>query len=151
MTILSVIPETEKRFAAREQERQANLAHIERGNILAIAANTPELLAQRLQRLHAEPERVQSLTREGLKFDAIGPGQTSSSFPRGLERVLDSNDLLGMRFFEQGLRVARAVGRVRSAASTPVISASARAFWCRRGCCSPTITCCPAQWRLAIR
>jgi V8-like Glu-specific endopeptidase len=112
MTILSVIPETEQRFAAREQERQANLAHIERGDILAIAANTPELLAQRLQRLHAEPDQVDTITREGLKFDAIGPGQSSSSFPRGLERVLDSNDLLGLRFFEQGLRVARAVGRV---------------------------------------
>lgn len=113
MTILSVILDTEQRFAARESERQTNLAHIARGDILAIAANTPELLAKRLQRLHAEPELVRSLTSEGLKFEPIGPGQTSSSFPRGLERVLNSNDLLGLRFFEQGLRVARAVGRVR--------------------------------------
>jgi V8-like Glu-specific endopeptidase len=33
-------------------------------------------------------------------------------FPRSLERVLHTNDLMGLRFLEQGLRVANAVGRV---------------------------------------
>ncbi|MFM7362450.1 MAG: trypsin-like serine peptidase, partial [Cyanobium sp.] len=65
-----------------------------------------------MQRLHADPARVVQLEKEGLHFDAPGPGQTPQQFPRSLERVLDTNDLMGLRFFEQGLRVASAVARV---------------------------------------
>ncbi len=112
MSILGVVAATEARFRQRERERESNLSRIAKGEILQIAANTPELVNKRLRRLHADPERVRALTSGGLRFDPQGPGRSPQSFPRALERVLDSNDLLGMRFFEQGLRAARAVGRV---------------------------------------
>jgi hypothetical protein len=65
-----------------------------------------------MERLHADPDFVLSLREKGLAFDPEGPGRTPRQFPRALEWVLDSNDLMGLRFFEKGLRVARALGRV---------------------------------------
>lgn len=112
MTILDVLTATEERFQQRQAERKHNLTSIQKREILKIPANTPELVAKRLLRLHADPFRVMQLEEEGLRFDAQGPGKTPEQFPRSLERVLNTNDLLGLRFFEQGLRVARAVGRV---------------------------------------
>jgi len=112
MSILGVVSATEARFQEREAERDNNLAHIENGEILRIPANTPDLVAKRLERLHADPARVEALRAEGLSFDPPGPGRSPQGFPRSLERVIDTNDLIGMRFFEQGLKVARAVGRV---------------------------------------
>jgi V8-like Glu-specific endopeptidase len=112
MTVLSVIPKTEERFKARARQRRSNLLHIKSGDILAINANTPELLRKRLLRLRADPEEVLALTREGQRFEPLGPGQSSRVFPRGFERILASNDLLGLRFLEQGLRVSQAVGRI---------------------------------------
>lgn len=53
-----------------------------------------------------------SLKHTGVAFDPQGPGRCPQQFPRALERVLDTNDLMGMHFFEQGLRVSRAVGRI---------------------------------------
>jgi V8-like Glu-specific endopeptidase len=112
MGILGVVAATEARFRQRERERDSNLTRIANGEILQIPANTPELVNKRLRRLHADPERVQALTTEGLRFDPQGPGRSPQGFPRALERVLDTNDLMGMRFFEQGLRAARSVARV---------------------------------------
>jgi V8-like Glu-specific endopeptidase/surfactin synthase thioesterase subunit len=112
MSILSAITATEERYQQRREERRENLARIKSGQILSIAANTPALVRRRMQRLHADPDFVLSLREKGLAFDPEGPGRAPQQFPRSLERVLDSNDLMGLRFFEQGLRVARAVGRV---------------------------------------
>ncbi|MFN7819264.1 MAG: trypsin-like peptidase domain-containing protein [Cyanobacteriota bacterium] len=112
MPILSVVPATEQRFQERLAERKKNLALIQKREILKIATNTPELVAKRLDRLHADPARVKQLEGEGLQFDPQGPGRTPQDFPRALERVLNTNDLMGLRFFEQGLRVARAVARL---------------------------------------
>jgi V8-like Glu-specific endopeptidase len=112
MSILGQVNATKQRYDARSAEREGNIARIEARDIFGIAANTPDLIRKRLRRLHADPERVDFLRREGLHFDPQGPGATADAFPRSLERVLDTNDLMGLRFFEQGLRVARAVGRV---------------------------------------
>lgn len=112
MSILDVIAATEQRFQVRLAERKKNLALIQKRAILKIAANTPDLVSKRLERLHADPARVMQLEKEGLHFDVPGPGQSPQQFPRSLERVLDTNDLMGLRFFEQGLRVASAVARV---------------------------------------
>ncbi|MFM9089673.1 MAG: trypsin-like serine peptidase, partial [Cyanobium sp.] len=122
MTLLDVLSATEERFRQRQGERQRNLVSIQRREIFKIAANTPERVAKRLQRLHADPARVMQLEEEGWRFDAPGPGQAPQQFPRSLERVLNTNDLLGLRFFEQGLRVARAVGRlhIRSERGQPL-------------------------------
>lgn len=112
MSILDVIAATEQRFQVRLAERKKNLALIQKRDILKIAANTPDLVSKRLERLHADPERVKALEGEGLHFDPQGPGRAPQQFPRALERVLNTNDLMGLRFFEQGLRVASAVARV---------------------------------------
>ncbi|MCS5697883.1 trypsin-like peptidase domain-containing protein [Cyanobium sp. FGCU-52] len=112
MSILREVTDTEQRYRERAAERNVNIARIDAHDILGIAANTPDLIRKRLRRLHADPERVETLRREGLHFDPQGPGATPAAFPRALERVLDTNDLMGLRFFEQGLQVARAVGRV---------------------------------------
>ncbi len=112
MSILSAITATEERYQERREERRENLAFIKSGQILSIATNTPAVVRRRMQRLHADPDYVLSLREKGLAFDPEGPGRAPQQFPRSLERVLDSNDLMGLRFFEQGLRVARAVARV---------------------------------------
>jgi|688.fasta_scaffold01941_8 hypothetical protein len=112
MSILSPITATEERYRQREAERESNRKAIKKGEILAIAANSSELVRRRMLRLHADPDFVLSLKGEGLAFDPQGPGTAPRQFPRALERVLDTNDLMGLRFFEQGLRVSRAVGRI---------------------------------------
>jgi V8-like Glu-specific endopeptidase len=112
MSILGAVTATEQRYRERALERERNIARIDAHDIFGIAANTPELISKRLRRLHADPERVEALRRQGRQFDPQGPGATAAAFPRALERVLDTNDLMGLRFFEQGLQVARAVGRV---------------------------------------
>lgn len=112
MPILGPISATEARYWQRDEMRESNLGAIERREILTIAANTPELVRQRIERLHADPDFVLSLKHNGVAFDPQGPGRCPQQFPRALERVLATNDLMGMRFFEQGLRVSRAVGRI---------------------------------------
>jgi V8-like Glu-specific endopeptidase len=113
MSILGPIAATEERYRQRLEERQSNLNAIQQGHILTIAANTPDAVRRRMQRLHADPDVVLGLQEQGLSFDPEGPGQSPRQFPRSLERVLDTNDLMGLRFFEQGLRVSRAVGRIQ--------------------------------------
>lgn len=112
MSILGQVTDTEQRYRERVSERESNITRIDVHDIFGIAVNTPDLIRERLRRLHADPERVDCLRREGLHFDPQGPGATPAAFPRALERVLDTNDLIGLRFFSQGLRVAQAVGRV---------------------------------------
>ena len=115
MSILDQVSDTEQRYRERAFERKGNIERIDDHDIFGIPVNTPDLIRKRLCRLHADPERVDFLLNKGLRFDPQGPGASSAAFPRGLERVLDTNDLMGLRFFEQGLRVARAVGRVHIA------------------------------------
>ena len=112
LSILSAITAKEERYQQRREERRDNLARIKSGQILSIAAHRTALVRRRMERLHADPDFMLSLREKGLAFDPEGPGRAPQQFPRFLERVLDSNDLMGLRFFEQGLRVARAVGRV---------------------------------------
>jgi hypothetical protein len=47
MTILGVVAATETRYHTREAERCATLAQLESGDVLHIAANTPDRVAQR--------------------------------------------------------------------------------------------------------
>ena len=118
MPILGPVTDTEQRYRERASEREGNIIRIDARDIFGIAVNTPDLIRERLRRLHADPERVDCLRREGLHFDPQGPGVTPGAFPRALERVLNTNDLIGLRFFEQGLRVAQAVGRVHIGGGT---------------------------------
>ena len=86
MTILGVVAATETRYHTREAERCATLAQLESGDVLHIAANTPDRVAQRLGRLGAATAAA----------------------------VLDASALRSPLFFAQGLRASRAVGRLRT-------------------------------------
>jgi hypothetical protein len=110
--ILGPICAKEARFRQRNGQRQSNLSAIQRREILTIAANTPKLVHQRMRRLHADPDFVLSLEHNGVAVEPQGPGRCPQQFPHALERVLATNDLMEMRFFEQGLRMSRAVGRI---------------------------------------
>jgi hypothetical protein len=75
MPILGPISATEARYRQRDVERQSNLGAIERREILTIAANTPELVRQRIERLHADPDFVLSLKHNGVAVEPQGPGR----------------------------------------------------------------------------
>ena len=65
MSILQEIKATEERFRQREKDRRSNLAKIAKGEIFAIAANTPEQVRRRISRLHADPDHVLPLQEKG--------------------------------------------------------------------------------------
>ena len=84
MPILGPVTDTEQRYRERASEREGNITRIDARDIFGIAVNTPDLIRERLRRLHADPERVDCLRREGLHFDPQGPGATPGAFPRAL-------------------------------------------------------------------
>ena len=70
MSILNELQATEERFRQREKTRRTNLEQIASGQIFNIAANGPERVRQRIQRLHANPDHVLALQGKGLAFDS---------------------------------------------------------------------------------
>ena len=97
------IQQTESRFAERQVIREEHEAKIREGAILA--ADSPERVRQRLQQVTRA-----IVETEGVGLPAAGP-------PAGpavtvIERILGKNDLMSVRYFELGLRVARSVGRI---------------------------------------
>jgi len=106
-----LLRDTTARYAERREQRDRTGRLIEERGVLA--ANDPELVAQRLDRLHADRQLVEQLEGMGRSFSPTGPGVAPRDFPRSLERVMGSNDLIGIRFLEQGVQVARAVARVQ--------------------------------------
>ena len=115
-----VLKQTEQRFARRTAEREQKDKLIREGKILD--ANPPELVERRMARLQADSRMVRAMIGEGLKFAPTGPGVSALGYPRALERVLGTNDLMGIGFFERGLRTARPVARlqIRTPRSAPV-------------------------------
>lgn len=115
-----VLKQTEQRFAHRGRERAKTGKLIQEGRILD--ANPPDLVERRMARLQADSRMVRAMIGEGLKFAPTGPGVSALGYPRALERVLGTNDLMGIGFFERGLHAARPVARlqVRTPGGTPV-------------------------------
>jgi len=105
----TIISETTKRYSERQWRREEIKAKISKDGILA--ANDRTLVAKRLARLGAKPELIEDLAR-GEPGLLKAEQEEASRSPRALERVMGSNDLIGFRFFEQGLQVGRSVGRV---------------------------------------
>jgi len=103
--------DTKARYEERSAQRNRTLQLIEEQGVLA--ANDPLLVAQRLDRLHADRQLVEQLAAMKRSFSPTGPGVAPHDFPRSLERVLGTNDLIGIRFLEQGMQAARAVARVQ--------------------------------------
>lgn len=107
----AVVEQTEKRFIDRQQKRTKNTELIKQGKIFD--ANPPELVERRMSRLKADSRMVKTLIREGLKFVPTGPSVTALGYPRALERVLGTNDLMSIGFFERGLHTAQSVVRIQ--------------------------------------
>jgi S1-C subfamily serine protease len=98
-----LIQQTESRFAERRTVREEREAKIREGAILQ--ADTPARVRQRLQRVARAV-----IETEGVGLPTSGP-------PAGpavtvIERILGKNDLMSVRYFELGIRVARSVGRI---------------------------------------
>lgn len=106
----TVLAETEARFKQRQQKRAKTQKLIAERRILE--ANPPDLVERRIARLQADPVVVKAIRSEGLAFERTGPGFSARSFPRALERVLGTNNLIGIGFLEQGLAAARSVALI---------------------------------------
>lgn len=109
----SVLAGTEQRYRQRNQARLKIQRLLEDRRI--VDANPPELVERRLARLKADPKMVKAIREQGLTFERAGPGFSSRTFPRALERVLGTNNLMGVGFLEQGLAVARSVALIHLA------------------------------------
>ena len=100
---------TEQRYVERTSERKRKIALIEAKEI--VEANPAELVKKRAARLKADPDVLQAIN-EGMKSRRPSEGFSATEFPRALERVLQTNDLMSIGFFERGLQVARPVARI---------------------------------------
>ena len=82
----------------------------------ALAADTPERLAKRLERLEVEPEVVEAVVAEragSVVFAEAPPApEVDERSALVLERLLGNNDLIGVGFLEAGYLAGRAVGRI---------------------------------------
>jgi len=107
----SQIAATTERYQKRTPYRSRNERLIDEGRPLE--ADSPERVMKFLARRGYTPDESTEVLRspeEGLP-DAPGP-LAGESGPDGLERILGTNDLVGVAFLERGLQVGRSVGRV---------------------------------------
>lgn len=87
------------------------LGAIRRREILTIAANTPELVRQHMQRLHADPDFVLSLKHNGVAFDPQGLQERLSAAGAGAARE-GMSDLISDHSIDQNLlQIGRQLGR----------------------------------------
>jgi S1-C subfamily serine protease len=98
-----LIQQTESRFAERQAIREEREAKIREGAVLQ--ADTPERVRHRLQ--HIARAVIET---EGVGLPASGP--PAGPGVQVIERILGKNDLMSVRYFELGVRVARSVGRI---------------------------------------
>jgi endonuclease G len=124
-----------ERIAASSGSREANIEALERGGISA--ANPPERVARRLDRLTryysgdrlpatteeaavvAEPEEVlTALGRRRFARDVPAAVDEAAAEAGGggagevLERIIETSELLAIRYLEGGVAASRAVGRI---------------------------------------
>lgn len=104
------LEQAKRRFEERLRARARNLRLIREGHPLQ--ADTPE----RVQKFLARRGFSNAQSAEFLRGDAeslMNAAVTGEQAePLGFERVLGTNNLMGVAFLEAGLRVARTVGRV---------------------------------------
>jgi V8-like Glu-specific endopeptidase len=94
------------RYKQREKERARNKRLIQEGRPLA--ADSPERVEKFLTRRGFGKDEVAAVMRQHHRRSrAAGPRE-----PIALERMLGTNDLIGVAFLERGLQVARSVGRI---------------------------------------
>lgn len=106
----TILAKTEQRFSERTKEREQKATFLNAGKIFD--ANPAELVERRLDRLRFDPHATRAILGEGLGFAPSLPGTATPGDPNALERVLGSNDLMGIQFLENGLTVSRPVARL---------------------------------------
>jgi endonuclease I/V8-like Glu-specific endopeptidase len=109
---LKALSATEARYQKSRGTREAREGPLARGSILE--ANDRHDLAKRLERLKVDPGTVRAVVAGEASYRMTGPPPTAAGAGGiTLERLLGSNDLMDVRFLEQGMRAARAVARVQ--------------------------------------
>src|SRR5882757_4394674 len=102
---------TTQRFEDRTKPRERNKRLIEQR--LWLKADSPDRVRKFLERRGFEGNEVDRLLEQQTSPE--GPTLESSSNenePYALERIMGTNDLLGVAFLQAGLRVSRTVARV---------------------------------------
>lgn len=108
----NILKQTEQRYFNRNRERNEKTKLIREGKIFE--ANPPELVENRLSRLNADSSTARAIISEGLKFTPTKPSvPPPRNFPIALERILGTNDFMGIGFLEKGLSISHAVARVQ--------------------------------------
>lgn len=92
-TFQALLDDTRSRYDNSTSRRERHIALIKQGQLAK--ANPTSLVEARLQRIRG------------------GRGASGSSVERGLERVLGRNDLMSVRFLEDGWQKSRAVARIQ--------------------------------------
>ncbi|MFC5847641.1 trypsin-like peptidase domain-containing protein [Deinococcus petrolearius] len=104
-----VLDETQARYLGRGDARQACRARLEEGGPLA--ADTPERAEARLTRLGVPLPEAQAVV-EGRADTLSVAARLGEDARLGLERVLGTNDLVGVAYLDRARAASRAVGRV---------------------------------------
>jgi V8-like Glu-specific endopeptidase len=97
---------TSSRYRQREKERTRNRRLIQEGRPLA--ADSPERVEKFLARRGLGKNEVASIMHQPRRRSRVVKPRESLA----LERMLGTNDLMGVAFLEGGLQVARSVGRI---------------------------------------
>jgi hypothetical protein len=100
------IEATASRYRQREKERTRNRRLIQEGRPLA--ADSPERVEKFLARRGLGKDEVATIMRQPRRRSRV----VRPREPLALERMLGTNDLMGVAFLEGGLQVARSVGRI---------------------------------------
>ncbi len=101
---------TLERYQSRKAARERNLRLIREGRVLEV--DKPERVEKFLVREGFSPVQRAELIAGGPMLLGVTPQDREGFEPSPLERILGSSDLMGVAFLEQGLRVAKTVGRV---------------------------------------
>ncbi|HKY17979.1 MAG TPA: trypsin-like peptidase domain-containing protein [Rhizomicrobium sp.] len=102
--------QTWKRFQDRTEARQRNLFKIASGKLLTV--DTPARVSMFLQRRGIPAEQAGRLIAGGSVMGIAAGESMGLREPDGLERIMGSNDLMGIAFLERGLDVSRTVARI---------------------------------------
>jgi endonuclease G, mitochondrial len=106
-----LIKKTERRFAERQSFREASREKLKAGKILEV--DTPDRIQKRFGRLHINEGAARAIMASGLSLGNIStPGTAPAADPMVLERIMGTNDLMGIFFLELGLRISRSVCRI---------------------------------------
>ena len=105
------IKATRERYAARQTQRDRNKRLISKKDYLAV--DSPERVQKFLARRgFSSAESMQLITGSASIATTSAVETTGQEEPNALERVLGTNDLMGVAFLEIGLKAANTVGRV---------------------------------------